>query len=45
LVLVGDTYQIEAIRFGNWFSILKSFIPQDSIVELTKPYRTKNKKL
>jgi len=45
LVLVGDTYQIESIRFGNWFSILKSFIPGDSIVELTKPYRTKNENL
>ncbi len=45
LVLVGDTYQIEAIRFGNWFSLLKHFIPKNSIVELTKPYRTKNKKL
>jgi len=45
LVLVGDTYQIEAIRFGNWFSVLKHFIPKNSIVELTKPYRTKNEKL
>jgi hypothetical protein len=31
LVLVGDTYQIEAIEFGNWF---------DSVCELTKPYRS-----
>ncbi len=45
LILVGDTYQIEAIRFGNWFSILKKFIPEESIAELTKPYRAKNKEL
>lgn len=45
LVLVGDTYQIEAIRFGNWFNILRYFIPRESIVELTRPYRTKNTKL
>lgn len=45
LVLVGDTYQIEAIRFGNWFSLLKHFVPKSSIAELTIPYRTKNEKL
>ncbi len=40
LVLVGDSYQIESIRFGNWFSIARKFIPQTSVFELTKPYRT-----
>ncbi|MCI1267226.1 MAG: ATP-dependent RecD-like DNA helicase, partial [Saprospiraceae bacterium] len=40
LVLVGDIYQIESIRFGNWFSIVRSFINQKSIFELTKPYRS-----
>lgn len=40
LVLVGDIYQIESIRFGNWFSIVRSFINQNSIFELTKPYRS-----
>lgn len=28
LVLVGDTYQIEAISFGNWFSLVKYFLPK-----------------
>lgn len=42
LVLVGDVYQIESIRFGNWFSAARSFIPQTSVFELTKPYRTDN---
>lgn len=45
LVLVGDTFQIESIRFGNWFSVVQSFIPATSIFELTKPYRTQNSKL
>ena len=45
LVLVGDIYQIESIRFGNWFSIVKKFIHENSIFELTKPYRTKNENL
>lgn len=42
LVLVGDVFQIESIQFGNWFGIIRSFIPQASVFELTTPYRTKN---
>ena len=45
LVLVGDVFQIESISFGNWFSMAKSFIPEPSVFELTRPYRTKNDKL
>ena len=45
LVLVGDIYQIEAIRFGNWFSIAQKFIPTSAIFELTQPFRTTNNNL
>ncbi|MFE7564189.1 ATP-dependent RecD-like DNA helicase [Kitasatospora sp. NPDC057500] len=45
LVLVGDVYQIESIKFGNWFSIIPSFVPSTSVFELTTPYRTKNASL
>ncbi|GJL51692.1 MAG: helicase [Nitrospirales bacterium] len=45
LVLVGDVYQIESIQFGNWFGIIRSFIPSTSVFELTTPYRTKNNSL
>ncbi len=45
LILVGDIYQIESIRFGNWFSIVRSFINEKSIFELTKPYRSNNEDL
>jgi len=45
LILVGDVYQIESIRFGNWFEVAKNFVPKSSIFELTTPYRTKNHKL
>ncbi len=45
LVLVGDIYQIESIRFGNWFSIAKQSLPEHSIMELTEPYRTNDKNL
>jgi helicase, putative len=41
LILVGDTYQIEAIRFGNWFNIARHFISEASS-ELTKTYRSKD---
>ena len=40
LVLVGDVYQIESIQFGNWFSLARSYLPEGSTFELTKPFRT-----
>ena len=45
ILLVGDTYQINSIRFGNWFMALRSFLPKTSVFELTTPYRTKNQRL
>lgn len=45
LVLVGDVYQIQAIQFGNWFGIIRSFIPAESVFELTTPYRAKSASL
>jgi hypothetical protein len=45
LVLVGDVYQIESIEFGNWFRIVRSFVPSSSVFELTTPFRTKSKSL
>lgn len=45
IVFIGDIYQIESIQFGNWFNIIKSFIPTKSVFELTTPYRTSNKNL
>jgi len=45
LILVGDVYQIESILFGNWFNIARFFLPEQSVFELTKPYRTQNEQL
>lgn len=45
LVLVGDVFQIESIRFGNWFGMARGFVPETSVFELVKPYRTNNEKL
>lgn len=40
LVLMGDTYQIESIGFGNWFAIAKNILPPHCCHELTNPYRS-----
>ncbi len=40
LVLVGDIYQIESIKFGNWFYIAKASVPQSSIYELSYVHRS-----
>ncbi|APT76051.1 helicase [Marinitoga sp. 1137] len=45
IVLVGDVFQIESIRFGNWFNISREFLPKNVLFELTKPYRTTNNDL
>lgn len=45
ILLVGDTYQINSIRFGNWFSVVRKFIPESAVYELTNPYRSKNENL
>lgn len=42
LILVGDVYQIESIRFGNWFEMVRNFLKTNAVFELTVPYRTKN---
>ena len=42
LLLVGDTYQISSIRFGNWFTAAQYFLPSKSVFELKKPYRAKD---
>ncbi|MBU3820734.1 ATP-dependent RecD-like DNA helicase [Flavobacteriaceae bacterium XHP0103] len=45
LILVGDVFQIESILFGNWFTLIKYFIPESSVFELEKPYRSNNQNL
>lgn len=45
LILVGDTYQIEAIEFGNWFDAIRNFLPKTSVCELTIPYRSESEQL
>ena len=45
LLLVGDTFQINSIRFGNWFSVARAFIPETSVFELTIPFRSDDDRL
>ena len=45
LVLVGDIYQIRAIKFGNWFSLVRYFMDPDIIYELTTPYRSRQSEM
>lgn len=45
ILLVGDIYQIEAVDYGNWFNLLRYFLPKSVINELITPYRTENDKL
>lgn len=45
ILLVGDTYQINSIRFGNWFSVVRKFIPNSAVFELNNPYRSSNEGL
>lgn len=39
ILLLGDTYQISSISFGNWFSLLKHFIDSNYYVELGNQFR------
>ena len=45
LIICGDDQQIEAIEFGNWFTLSKRFLKADSVFYLTRPFRTNNETL
>ena len=45
LILVGDTYQINSIEFGNWFDLARKFVPDASVCDLTVPWRSKDRGL
>lgn len=40
LLVVGDERRIESIRFGNWFSLGREFLPGKCVHEFEKPWRT-----
>jgi len=45
LVLVGDIYQIESIKFGNWFSIARFYMPKNAVYELSYVHRSTDNRL
>ena len=45
LLLLGDIFQIHSISFGNWFSILKEFIPCRCYIDLQTQFRTDSETL
>lgn len=45
LLLVGDTYQIESISYGNWFNIAKTLMNHNCIHELNMTWRSKERNL
>lgn len=45
IVLAGDTYQIESIEFGNWFSLAQNFVRKDCCYNLSYVHRSSNENL
>lgn len=45
LLLVGDTYQLESIDFGNWFMMARNLMEKRVWYELDYVHRTDNEKL
>lgn len=45
IVLAGDTYQIEAIEFGNWFSLAQNFVKKVCCYNLSFVHRSSNENL
>lgn len=45
IILVGDNYQIESIKYGNWFQICSRYFKKDISFELEMTHRTTDKEL
>ena len=45
ILLLGDTYQIKPISFGNWFGLLRRFLRKDCYVDLNNQYRCNSETL
>ncbi len=45
VVLLGDIFQIQSITFGNWFAILRKFLPERCFVDLKSQFRTESETL
>lgn len=45
LLLCGDTYQIQSIDFGNWFSLLRYFLKKDALADFNNQFRSQSEVL
>lgn len=45
IILSGDIFQIQSIKFGNWYSLLRKFIDKTCFVDLLKTYRSNSNNL
>ena len=45
IILSGDIYQIEAIKYGNWFTLAYNYFKNDFVYELIKNNRTTDSNL
>lgn len=45
IILVGDNYQIESIKYGNWFQICSRYFKNDISFELKMTHRTNDEDL
>lgn len=45
LLLLGDYFQIQAIKFGNWFALIHDFINKNYYVDLKCQFRTDSETL
>lgn len=45
VLLLGDIFQIQSIAFGNWFALIREFIPKRCYIDLKSQYRTESETL
>lgn len=45
ILLCGDTYQIQSIEFGNWFSLLRHFLNEDAVADFNNQFRSQSEVL
>ena len=45
ILLLGDIFQIQSITFGNWFALLRKFIPNRCFIDLKSQFRTESETL
>lgn len=45
VLLLGDIFQIQSIAFGNWFALLRKFVPERCYIDLKSQYRTESETL